>query len=191
VYLIAISGAQPVHKGLSRNHHRERRQDKSVSASSTRSGRPCNHISRHTSSSDVSLCYKNGWFLAVHDDGNINGTSDARSLDSKSTCHALVVLSLYWYLFVLAVKWQKIFLFWVLLQYKTLNPGFMTKICLFVHVNTLWWDNWPPISIRFNTGNKLRQLYFLHFVAFPLLYLKKLCNCLHLLIAMSIIIACS
>jgi len=37
----------------------------------------------HTSTSDVSLLYKNGWFLAVYSDGNINGTSNARSPDIR------------------------------------------------------------------------------------------------------------
>ena len=86
MYLFVISGAQPVHRGQKKIHHGQRRQDKLITT--TFSSRPrCNHYSGHTSTSDVSLLYKNGWFLAVFDDGNINGTSDARSLDSKSTCH--------------------------------------------------------------------------------------------------------
>jgi len=52
----------------------------------TASSKRCNQTlpgSGYTSTSDVSLLYKNGWFLAVYTDGNINGTSDARSPDIK------------------------------------------------------------------------------------------------------------
>lgn len=83
MYLFVISGAQPVHRGHKKIHHRLRRQDKLITTTFSSRPRRCSHYSGHTSTSDVSLLYKNGWFLAVFDDGNINGTSDARSLDIK------------------------------------------------------------------------------------------------------------
>ena len=89
--VITLSGAQPVHTGLRRILQRQRRHAKPTISPSARS-RPCNHNSGHTAASDVSLCYKNGWFLAVYDNGEINGTSDARSSDSKSACFALLAL---------------------------------------------------------------------------------------------------
>ena len=83
LYLLGNSaGAEPLTKRLMRIIQRERRHVKLITASPKR----CNqtlHGSGHTSTSDVSLLYKNGWFLAVYSDGNINGTSDARSPDSE------------------------------------------------------------------------------------------------------------
>lgn len=87
VNLIAISASHPVQlAGSRRIANRERRNSKSMGELATTSAvkpRLCNHDSGHTSTSDVSLCYKNGWFLAVYDDGTINGTSNARSPDIK------------------------------------------------------------------------------------------------------------
>lgn len=85
LYLFGNSGAAPFPKRLMRIIQRERRHLKLITAS-TASSKHCNqtlHGSGHTSTSDVSLLYKNGWFLAVYSDGNINGTSDARSPDIK------------------------------------------------------------------------------------------------------------
>ncbi|KAL9966333.1 hypothetical protein ACROYT_G024387 [Oculina patagonica] len=85
LYLLGSSGAQPLQNGLRRIIQRERRHTKVLTATPRR----CNHSvlgsghGSHTSTSDVSLWYKNGWFLAVYKDGNINGTSDARSPDIK------------------------------------------------------------------------------------------------------------
>ena len=82
LYLFGNSGAEPFPKRLMRIIQRERRHVKLITASPKR----CNqtlHGSGHTSTSDVALLYKNGWFLAVYSDGNINGTSDARSPDSE------------------------------------------------------------------------------------------------------------
>ena len=96
VNLIAISASHPVQlAGSRRIANRERRNSKSMGDLATASAvkpRLCNHDSGHTSTSDVSLCYKNGWFLAVYDDGTINGTSNARSPDSKSTRSPLLEL---------------------------------------------------------------------------------------------------
>lgn len=89
--LMTLSGAQPVHTGLRRILQRQQRHVKPTISPSARS-RPCNHNSGHTATSNVSLCYKNGWFLVVYDNGVINGTSDARSPDSKSACFALLAL---------------------------------------------------------------------------------------------------
>lgn len=91
LYLFGNSGAQPFQKQLKRIIQRERRHVKLLTPPSKR----CNQTLLgsgyllHTSTSDVSLLYKNGWFLAVYSDGNINGTSDARSPDSKQTNNLL------------------------------------------------------------------------------------------------------
>lgn len=85
LYSIGNSGAQPSHSGLWRTIQRNKKHTKLLTAPPRR----CNHTlpgsgyAVHTSTSDASLWYKNGWFLAVYKDGNINGTSDARSPDSK------------------------------------------------------------------------------------------------------------
>lgn len=76
--LLSLTQALPLQKGLKRAVRRERRSLTPLSV--------CNQTaipSGHTSVSDVSFWYKNGWFLAVYKDGNINGTSDARSRDIK------------------------------------------------------------------------------------------------------------
>ncbi|KAJ7372172.1 Fgf7p [Desmophyllum pertusum] len=88
VYLFGNTGALPVQEELRKVFHRQRRNARVLIASSTTSRR-CNQTligsgyAFHTSTSDVSLWYKNGWFMAVHHDGNINGTSEARSPDIK------------------------------------------------------------------------------------------------------------
>ena len=87
--LITLCGAQPVHTGLRRIFQRQRRNVKPTILPSA-SSRPCNHNSGHTAAVDVSLWYKNGWFLAVYDNGDINGTSNALSSNSKSACFALL-----------------------------------------------------------------------------------------------------
>ncbi|CAH3165570.1 unnamed protein product [Porites lobata] len=85
MYFIASSGARPVSERLSkimRLRQRRRANGTRVPSIASRS-QVSQHTSRHTASCDVSLLYKNGWFLAVYNDGNINGTSDARSPDIK------------------------------------------------------------------------------------------------------------
>ncbi|RMX39820.1 hypothetical protein pdam_00016805 [Pocillopora damicornis] len=75
--LLSITQALPLQKGFEGiSLRRERR--------ALRPFPVCNQNaipSGHTSVADVSFWYKNGWFLAVYKDGNINGTSDARSRD--------------------------------------------------------------------------------------------------------------
>lgn len=83
LYLFGNSEAGPFPKQLMRIMQRERRQVKLITASSKRCNQTLQGSGRYTSTSDVSLLYKNGWFLAVYSDGNINGTSDARSPDSE------------------------------------------------------------------------------------------------------------
>lgn len=83
LYLFGNSEAGPFPKQLMRIMQRERRHVKLITASSKRCNQTLQGSGRYTSTSDVSLLYKNGWFLAVYSDGNINGTSDARSPDIK------------------------------------------------------------------------------------------------------------
>lgn len=85
--LIAISESHPLLQlaALKRIAHRERRNVMPITiAPSVKSARLCSgQSSGHTSTSDVSLCYKNGWFLAISDDGTVNGTSNVQSPDIK------------------------------------------------------------------------------------------------------------
>lgn len=89
ISLIAISESHPLLQlaELRRIAHRERRNVMPITiAPSVKSARPCSEQrSGHTTTSDVSLCYKNGWFLAISNDGTVNGTSNVQSPDSKST----------------------------------------------------------------------------------------------------------
>lgn len=94
--LIAISESHPLLQlaALTKIAHRERRNVMPITiAPSVKSARLCSgQSSGHTSTSDVSLCYKNGWFLAISDDGTVNGTSNVQSPDSKSTCSTLLLM---------------------------------------------------------------------------------------------------